>query len=257
MATTRTNSALAAKNSRAVRDFTSAVTGTMVSFSRSTIQQAAKIGLQHMVHEAGFNDYTGKMINSYQAAILTKGGLEERVSRRFHIPLTDIAMVGIPNKIAGLNGGRIPILMTSRDLKRAKAVDIPDISHKQRRGVTQSGKPMKGFPMQTRRDGGESPEIRKSHSINGRREREFREGFGSYISRIKSIAPPIAQGYWLVFDNGAANVRAGGTNLADLVENQGSVRHRVFPKGIGVNLFGIGQKELKRSIAAHKRYYKR
>ena len=252
MAITRTNSALAAKNSRAVRNFTSAVTGTMVSFSRSTIQQAAKIGLQHMVRQAGFNDYTGKMINSYQAAILTKGGLEERVSRRFHIPLTDIAEVGIPNKIAGLNGGRIPIMLTSLGMP-----GVTDIHHRQKNGVTRSGKPMKGFPMQVRRDGGESPEIRKSHSINGRREREFREGFGSYISRIKSIAPPIAQGYWLVFDNGAANVRAGGTNLADLVENQGSVRHRVFPKGIGVNLFGIGQKELKRSIAAHKRYYKR
>lgn len=252
MATTRNNSALAAKNSRAVRNFTSAVTGTMVSFSRSTIQQAAKIGLQHMVHEAGFNDYTGKMINSYQAAILTKGGLEERVSRRFNIPLTDIAEVGIPNKIAGLNGGRIPIMLTSLGMP-----GVTDIHHRQKNGVTRSGKPMKGFPMQTRRDGGESPEIRKSHSINGRREREFREGFGSYITRIKSIAPPIAQGYWLVFDNGASNVRAGGTSLANLVENQGQVRHRVFPKGIGVNLFGIGQQELKRSIAAHKRYFKK
>ena len=254
MATTRNNSALAAKNSRAVRNFTSAVTGTMVSFSRSTIQQAAKIGLQHMVHEAGFNDYTGKMINSYQAAILTKGGLEERVSRRFHIPIGEVS---IPNKISGLSGGRTPILLTSHDLKDKGLVKISDIRHKQRKGVTRSGKPMKGFPMQTRRDGGESPEIRRSHSINGRKEVEFREGFGSYITRIKSIAPPIAQGYWLVFDNGASNVRAGGTNLADLVENQGQVRHRVFPKGIGVNLFGIGQQELKRSIAAHKRYFKK
>lgn len=249
MATTRNNSAIAAKNSRAVRNFTSAVTGTMVSFSRSTIQQAAKIGLQHMVHEAGFNDYTGKMINSYQAAILTKGGLEERVSRRFHIPIGEVS---IPNKISGLSGGRIPILLTSLGMP-----GVTDIHHRQKNAVTRSGKQMKGFPMQTRRDGGESPEIRKSHSINGRREREFREGFGSYITRIKSIAPPIAQGYWLVFDNGASNVRAGGTSLANLVENQGQVRHRVFPKGIGVNLFGIGQKELKRSIAAHKRYYKR
>lgn len=252
MATTRNNSALAAKNSRAVLKFMSAVTGTMVSFSRSTIQQAAKIGLQHMVHEAGFNDYTGKMINSYQAAILTKGGLEERVSRRFHIPLSDISEVEIPNKITGLNGGRIPIMLTSLGMP-----GVTDIHHRQKNGVTRSGKPMKGFPMQTRRDGGESPEIRKSHSINGRREREFREGFGSYITRIKSIAPPIAKGYWLVFDNGASNVRAGGTSLADLVENQGQVRHRVFPKGIGVNLFGIGQQELKRSIAAHKRYFKK
>ena len=249
MATTRNNSALAVKNSRAVRNFTSAVTGTMVSFSRSTIQQAAKIGLQHMVNEAGFNDYTGKMINSYQAAILTKGGLEERVSRRFHIPIGEVS---IPNKISGLSGGRIPILLTSLGMP-----GVTDIHHRQKKGVTRSGKPMKGFPMQTRRDGGESPEIRKSHSINGRREREFREGFGSYITRIKSIAPPIAQGYWLVFDNGASNVRAGGTSLANLVDNQGQVRHRVFPKGIGVNLFGIGQQELKRSIAAHKRYFKK
>ena len=252
MATIRNNSALAAKNSRAVRNFTSAVTGTMVSFSRSTIQQAAKIGLQHMVHEAGFNDYTGKMINSYQAAILTKGGLEERVSRRFHIPLSDISEVGIPNKITGLNGGRIPIMLTSLGMP-----GVTDIHHRQKNGVARSGKPMKGFPMQTSRDGGESPEIRKSHSINGRREREFREGFGSYITRIKSIAPPIAQGYWLVFDNGASNVRAGGTSLANLVDNQGQVRHRVFPKGIGINLLGIGQQELKRSISAHKRYFKK
>lgn len=251
MATTKNNSYLTARNNRAVKGFVNDIAITMVSFSRSTIQQAGDIGLKKLVRGAGFNDYTGKMINSYQAAILTKGGIEERIARQNQLGRTvNVSHLGV-KPVRG--NSRVPILMTSYGIKGTS-----DITHKQvSTHVTTTGKPMKGFPMHKRRDGGESPEVRRSHSINGKRENTYSKGFGMDITRIRGIAPPISSGYWLVFDNGASNVHvAGGMTLAELVENQGQVRHRVFPGELGINIFGIGQQELKRTIAAMKRYRK-
>ncbi len=235
MATTRSNSVLTRQNSRAVRDFTSAVAGTMVSFSRNTIQQAGRIGLQKLVNQAGFNDYTGKLINSYQAAILTKGGIEERIGR---------AKKTTSNEY-GINAtGRNAIMMTSYGMPGT----IP-ISHDRATG---------GFRMRRRRDGGESPEIRKGHMVSGKLEKSFGKGYGDIITRIQGIAPPIQSGYWLVFDNGASNVtnKDDIVSVAERVHTNGPVQHRVFPDRLNVDVFGIGQKELKRSIAAYKRYNK-
>jgi hypothetical protein len=207
----------------------------MVSFSRSTIQQAGAIGLKKLVRGAGFNDYTGKMINSYQAAILTKGGIEERMARAKNTETTE----------KGINStGRNPILMTSYGLP-----GTTEISHENRTRA--------GFRIRKRRDGGESPEVRRGHIVNGKMEKSYGSGYGQYITRIKGIAPPISQGYWLVFDNGASNVRNKNSkyqSVAHEVHSQGPIQHKVFPdKGLDLNLFGIGQQELKRAIARARR----
>lgn len=249
MATMRNNSMLTARNNRAVKGFVNDIAITMTSFGRSTIQQAAKIGLRHLVHEAGFNDYTGKLVNSYQAAILTKGGIEERIAKQNQLGRT-VMFDQTGSHVMRVNS-KVPILMTSYGMDGTSS-----ISHKQTSTrVTTTGKPMKGFRMHKRRDGGESPEIRRSHAINGKPEKTFSKGFGAITTRIRGIAPPISSGYWLVFDNGASNVTAAnGKSLAQLVQEQGDRKHRVFPDYLNIDMFGIGQKELKRAIAARKRY---
>ena len=231
------------------------IVGTMVSFSRSTIQQAAQIGLDKITRHVGFNDYTGKLINSYQAAIITKGGMEERLQRKYGevfddtVPLRNLKTRKVGNKernVVGIGSSNNPIMLTS--------LGTANIHHETSPRGDSGGK---GFRIRNRRDGGESPEVRRMHMVNGLYEKSFPEGFGFLVSRIKGIAPPISSGYWLVFDNGASNVRTEtGDILTDVVDSHGPVKHRVFPKGIGINLFGIGEKEFKKAIARYKSRYK-
>ena len=242
---------LTAQNSRAMSNFKQLLTASMVSFSRSTINQAAQIGLRQIVNNVGFNDYTGKLINSYQAAILTKGGLEERLQRRFGEVFDDsvpLGQTGLHPRALGVRSGRNPIMYTT--------TGITKIHHE----TVERGNGGRGFKMRKRRDGGESPGVRRMHIVNGRFERDFPEGFGHLVTRIKGIAPPIKSGYWLVFDNGAANVNTstahGGTaNLLQVVDSQGPRRHRVFPTGLNINLFGIGEQEMRKAIARYKKKY--
>lgn len=241
---------LTARNNRAVKGFVNDIAITMTSFGRSTIQQAAKIGLRHLVHEAGFNDYTGKLVNSYQAAILTKGGIEERVKYQTGRGRTVIESERGIQKLGRPNG--TPIVMTSYGIEGTSK-----IHHRTKIGTNRSGRTYKGFPMQKRRDGGESPEIRGMKKVWGRNESAYSKGFGAYMTRIKGIAPPISSGYWLVFDNPAPYAQSvhkgeGYDHRGRLVKG---TPHRVFPTVIdGINLFGIGQKELKRTLAAMKRH---
>ena len=241
---------LMAKNNKAVGNFKRLLVGSMVSFSRSTIQQAAQMGLDQIVNSVGFNDYTGKLINSYQAAIITKGGMEERLQRQFgevfddRVPLSNLGKRGKKNNAVGVGGGKIPIMLTS--------LGTTKIHHETSPRGNNGGR---GFRIRNRRDGGESPDVRRMHMVNGRYEKDYREGYGFLVSRIKGIAPPIKSGYWLVFDNGAANVSTERGNLLEIVDTQGPRRHRVFPAGLKFNLFGIGEKELKKTIARYKRKY--
>ena len=200
----------------------------MVSTCRSSIKQAARVGLEQMVKEAGFNDYTGKMINSYQAAIITKGGIEERISKAKKVESDEY----------GINTtGRAPILMTSYGMPGTIS-----ISH--------SDRTRKGFKIRNRRDGGESPEVRKGHMVNGKLEKSYGKGYGQYYTRLKGVRPRITKGYWLVFDNGASNVSNNGSNMsvAQEVDARGPSKHQVFPKGIDINLTRISQNELKRML---------
>ena len=236
----------------------------MYGFSRSTITQAGKIGLRKLVEQAGFNDYTGKMINSYQAAILTKGGIEERIAKQTNAGRT-VSFSHLGSNATRVNS-RIPILMTSFGLPGTIA-----ISHKATSYTNAKGASLKGPKMRNRRDGGESPEVRHWGQINNGPESKFPKGFGGKITHLKGIAPPISSGYWLVFDNGASGVYStvwdkegqvgDAMPLSEHVHTQhrlyGGVQHKVFPEGLSVDLFGIGQQELKRSIAAHKRYFKK
>jgi len=235
---------MTAQNSRAMNRFKQDIVGSMVSFSRSTIQQAAKMGLQHMINQAGFNDYTGKLINSYQAAILTKGGIDERISRM---------RSGVWNE-RGIFGGTTPIMITSYGMPGTTS-----ISHRTVTATNRAGKTYKGFRMRVRRDGGESPDVRRLQKVWGNRESKYTKGFGHNITAIKGIAPPISSGYWLVFTNAAPYALSvhkgeGRDHRGRLVKG---TPHRVFPdRGADINLYGIAQQELKKAIARYKRKYK-
>lgn len=247
MATIKNNSYLTARNNRAVENFKQSIVMTMASFSQSSIQKAAQLGLSKLVRGAKFNDYTGKLINSYQAAILTKGGMEERLQRRFGEVFDDsvpLGGFGKNKRVLGVGSGKIPIMLTS--------AGTTTIHHETSPRGDSGGH---GFRIRNRRDAGESPDVRRMHMVNGLYEKSFPEGFGHLVSRIKGIAPPIKSGYWLVFDNGASNVTTDEGNLLQVVDSKGPRRHRVFPVGLNINLFGIGQQELKKSIARYKKRY--
>ena len=255
---------LAAKNSKAVKEFLSDVKAVMHGFSRSTITQAGRIGLRKLVNRAGFNDYTGKMINSYQAAILTKGGIEERIAKQTSAGRT-VTFNNLGSNATRVNS-KIPILMTSYGLP-----GTIEISHKSTKYTNSKGEEYKGPKIRNRRDGGESPEVRRWGQINNGPESKFPKGFGHVITHLKGIAPPIKSGYWLVFGNGASGGystvwdKDGGVGyawpLAEHVHTQHKIhqgiQHKVFPDGDSVDIFGIGQQELKRALASMKRYYKR
>ena len=233
MATTR-NRIVTTRNHLAVRNFAQKIEEAMISTCRSSIKQAAKIGLQEMVNGAGFNDYTGKTVNSYQAAIITKGGIEERIGKAKKISADE----------HGINAsGKSPILMTSYGMP-----GTIQISH--------SDRTRKGFKIRNRRDGGESTDIRKGHTVNGLLEKSYGKGHGQYFTRIKGVKPRISKGYWLVFDNGAFNVKNKGSNVSvgEEIVKRGSVQHNIFPQGVDINLMRISQAELKRVLSRYKRH---
>lgn len=253
MATTRNNGMLTAANSAAIRNFKDRVARTIHHTCVGTINDVMTVGLQKMVNEAGFNDYTGKLINSYQAAAISAGGIESRLART-GAKVTHLGDVieqrGFHSKAVSYS--KIPIFRTSFGMP-----GTTQISH---RGeyVEINGKRKFAFRMRNRRDSGESPELRKAGYIDGKREKSFNHGFGDDITKLKGIAAPFSHGYWIVFTNGhpLANIvhtqhAMGGMNG---MQFKHAVQHKVFPDGgLDVNKFAIANKHMKTAIARAKR----
>lgn len=182
MATTRKFKS--AKNNQAINAFLDVVVGAVRTGSNQAMQKIAQRGIDTLVrHVASFGDYTGEMINSYQAAILKNGNLPKgggafttsgelrgttTYERQFRGPKGDIKLITSYGKTTN------PISYKSVDRKG--------------RSVAFRNDPKRNV----------NPDV--AQSIRMPRHKHY-QGFGRDITAIRSYNPTMKIGYEVVFNN--------------------------------------------------------
>lgn len=202
------------RNEKELNEFLSDIIGATNQGSRRAMVAIAQRGIHRLVNNvAGFSDYTGVLINSYQAAIFQKGKF--RIKGYRNIYRGDFSTSGDALRSYGnvfRNTGGSIVLLTSYNVGPKGSRDNP-ISFKT---VKNKGKKIaKSY--------GRNPQSKDAIPNYWRKRNKNYQGYGRETAKIKGYSPSIKLGYEVVFDNPAP--------YAEKVqqENQGS---RVMPTGV-------------------------
>lgn len=200
------------RNQKVTNEFISDIVGAVRVGSASAMRKIAQRGIDRLVNSvAGFSDYTKVLINSYQAAVFTKGKLD--TNPNYHRGMGafrgDFDSSGEANRSYGnvfrnRRGGIV--LITSYNSRNP--ITFKTVKNKG-----------KAFPITKRRN------PKSKESIRNRYRRGARGpylGYGRDMSKLRAYTPKVRLGYEVVFDN--------PTPYAEHVQqnNKGS---RVMPVG--------------------------
>ena len=227
------------QNEREINRFLSNIITPTMQGTRNAMITIAQRGIDRLVNNvAGFSDYTGVLINSYQAAILSKGKFNFK-GRGHGGDFDAIGQTIRPYRVEGKNrfknasGGTV--LMTSYGVDGTTGISFWTEG---RHGRTIARRKLRNK--------------RSKASIRNywkKRSKEY-QGYGLKTSNIRSYTPTVRLGYEVVFDNPAPYAKTVQEN------NEGS---RVMPTGIA----NIMNRSLAISITtneiikAHRRIKKR
>lgn len=224
------------KNNQAINEFLGDIVGTVTVGSAASMRKIAQRGIQRLVNNvASFSDYSGVLINSYQAAIITNGRLKTKAPSRYGYK-GDFDMSG--NVAAGH--------MRQGEFKNASGGTVVMTSYGAD-GATKISRKGGSIKIRKRRNP-------RSLEILKRKKRKVRyEGYGWDLSRIKSYTPSVKEGIEVVFDN--------PTPYAEEVhqKNEGSI---VMPIGVAdiVNrglVVSITTQEIQKAVKNAKTRKKR
>lgn len=213
------------RNDEAINDFLNEVVGAVRSGSFSSMQKIAQRGIDRLVDNvAGFSDYTGVLINSYQAAVMQHGKLNTnakggRYGSNFDAKGTPLrhGRGGKGNTFKNSRGSTI--LITSL----GKGIPI---------SFRTEGNKGKSFIIQKRRNPASREKIRNRYRKS---DTKPYFGHGMNTSNIRSYVPTVQIGYEVVFDN--------PTPYAKFVQenNPGSTvlpvgTSRIMPRGLALSI---------------------
>jgi hypothetical protein len=203
-------------NKKRLNKFLSDIIGATNQGSRRAMVAIAQRGIHRLVNNvAGFSDYTGVLINSYQAAIFQKG--EFRIKGYRNIIRGDFSYSGDTLRTYGnvfRNTGGSIVLLTSYNVG-PKGTRKNPISYKTVKN--KKDKIAKSFERNSRSKD-EIPNYLKKF----KRTKKY-QGYGRETANIKGYSPSVKLGFEVVFDN--------PTPYAEKVQrvNKGS---RVMPTGV-------------------------
>lgn len=173
------------KNNKAINEFLGEVVGAVTVGTASSMRKVAQRGIQRLVNNvAGFSDYSGMLINSYQAAILTRGKLRTNAPSRY----------GYKGDF-DLNGNVAMGHMKQGEFKNASGGTVVMTSYRAN-GTTKISRKDGGRLIRKRRN----PESKEplNRIIPGK---ILYEGHGWDLTKIKSYTPSVREGIEVVFDN--------------------------------------------------------
>lgn len=227
------------QNEREINRFLSNIITPTMQGTRNAIITIAQRGVTRLVNNvANFSDYTGVLINSYQAAILSKGKFNFK-GRGSGGDFDAIGQTIRPYRVEGKNqfknasGGTV--LMTSYGVD-----GTTDIS------FWTEGRHGRSIARRKQRNKRSKASIRNYWK---KRSKEY-QGYGLKTSNIRAYTPTVRLGYEVVFDNPAPYAQTVQEN------NDGS---RVMPTGIA-NIMNRGLAisiTTNEIIKAHRRIRKR
>lgn len=230
------------QNEREINRFLSNIITPTMQGTRNAMITIAQRGITRLVNNvANFSDYTGVLINSYQAAILSKGKFNFK-GRGSGGDFDAIGQTIRPYRFRG-NKGKNQFKNASGGtvLITSYGVDgTTDIS------FWTEGRHGRSIARRKQRNKRSKASIRNYWK---KRSKEY-QGYGLKTSKIRSYTPTIRLGYEVVFDNPAPYAQTVQEN------NDGS---RVMPTGVA----NIMNRSLALSIAtneiikAHRRIKKR
>lgn len=227
------------QNEREINRFLSNIITPTMQGTRNAMITIAQRGITRLVNNvAGFSDYTGVLINSYQAAILSKGKFNFK-GRGSGGDFDAIGQTIRPYRVEGKNqfknsSGGI-VLMTSYGVDGTTGISF-----------WTEGRQGRTIARRKWRNKRSKASIRNYWK---KRSKEY-QGYGLKTSNIRAYTPTVRLGYEVVFDNPAPYAKT----VQEI--NEGS---RVMPTGIA-NIMNRG---LAVSIAtneiikAHRRIKKR
>lgn len=273
------------RNEAIINSFIGGIAYAAGAASELSMHSIARMGLRTLVDEAYFNDYTGVLINSYQAAVLSKGRVGyggdfagyvgrygeqviEAMRRRKAELKNDVLNGGFAHyDIPGKKGDFIPQLYTSYGVD-AYADIKSNVSRTTPRYVPQSakdetaranfraarivsmkseGNKQKRIPVRKIRTSKYAESIKYRGDFVRQTRSRFPNGYGRDISRIRSARTNERNGVYVIFDN--------PTPYAAVVHNSRKGHgefHKVFPTShpvTGSYLRMIAEKNLKRMQA--------
>lgn len=188
MATTRKFKT--ARNSQAINAFLDIITGAIRVGSLNAMQKIADRGITTLTTEvASFGDYTGEMINSYQAAILKDGKLPHGGKR------SDFNMSGFlrPNKLYSYNpqsvyiGGKREIRLITSFGRVTNRIAYKSAGRK-------------GRSVSLRNDPNRRVNPLVAETIRMPQKKHY-QGYGRDLTAIRAFTPQAKIGYTVVFNN--------------------------------------------------------
>lgn len=187
MATTRKFKS--AKNNQAINAFLDIVAGSVRVGSLNAMQKIAARGIETLTrHVATFGDYTGEMINSYQAAVLTNGKLVKEGKYLHEGAFTARGQVrgetAYEHVFKGPKGD-IRVITSYGTTKNAISYKSAD---RKGRSVALRNDPYRRV----------NPEVKQS--IRMPRGRHY-QGFGRDLTGLKTRTPSVQTGIEVVFSN--------------------------------------------------------
>lgn len=208
-----------AKGNKAINEFLETVVGAVSSGSLNAMQKVARRGVENLVKNvATFSDYTGVLINSYQAAIIVNG--QWAVGGDFNMSGDVIASRG-RNEFR--NSKRSARLITSYDIDGTTPISFKTI-----RGKGTS------FAKRKRRN------PNSKSSIPNRYQRhqagKVYKGYGRDMTSLRTHTPASSLGIEVLFSNPTPYANHVARNNAGSIVMPVGGAARMLPRGVVVSI---------------------
>lgn len=218
------------QQNKEINDFLSVVVGCALGATKRSMNMIARRGLRILVDNNNYSDYTGVLRNSYQAAIIENGNVENTLKKiagyNGMIPESNVKDDAIKNTFGNAKGKII--LMTSEGIEGTVDIEIPnttmiDVRENQRCADSPPKIHNRWAKMSRAQDA-----LRKSRQVGrGRKLQARQHGYGRVVTQLKGMKNLNPQGYTIVFSN--------PTPYTAFLNSLGGKKHRkrqIIPKGL-------------------------
>lgn len=226
-----------AKGNKAINEFLGVVVGAVNSGSLNAMQKVARRGVENLVNNvAKFSDYTGVLINSYQAAIIVRGQMG--VGKDFNLS-GDVIGRGGRNEFR--NGQNSVRLITSYNINGTTPISFKTVENK-------------GTSFAKRKE--RNPQSKRTipNRYKFRAKGSAYKGYGRDLTALRTYTPASNLGIEVVFNNPTPYANHVATqNAGSTVMPVGSAA-RIVPQGI---IISITDAEIYRAVEKAKKRIRR
>ena len=221
------------KGNKAINEFLGTVVGAVRSGSLNAMQKIARRGVEHLVNNtAKFSDYTGVLVNSYQAAIVVNG--KWATGGDFNLGGEAIGRGGM-NEFR--NGNKSVRLVTSYDINGTTPISFKTIKNK-------------GTSFAKRKE--RNPNSKSSIPNRYQRHQTGKayKGYGRDITAIRAHSPAATLGIEVLFSNPTPYANHVAKNNAGSTVMPVGGAARMLPRGVVVS---ITDAEIYRAVQRAKK----